>query len=307
MRNVRPLGASDQNRRAGNGRKRLSGRVSSLSALAPEVIEVGIELEQEAGYLPGQYFQVQFRGFPARPFCATVPLDRFGQHDCIHLHVRRIRDGRVSSALMQGISVGHHVTLKGPLGSAYLRPRMSGRLVLISGSTGFAPIWAIADAAMREDYERELVLVVSARSIESLYMIPALWRLAGCPNATIIPVTDASQSVSSIIRTGVATDFVPELRRDDTIYAAGPPAMIRAVESMAEMAGVTCYTEAFAPTLSGGSLVSRAIGWLARNKTFSRPILNRQRSNTALEPRSIRPPVRPMRSRPAEMPADAPG
>ncbi len=306
MRNVRPVGLHDQKRAAQKRATLLSGRVAHLAGLAPDVIEVCVALDQEADYRPGQYYEVQFRGFPARYFCATVPLDRFGQHDSIHFHIRRIQGGRVSSALMQGISAGHRVTMKGAFGSAYLRAGMAGRLVLFAGSTGFAPIWAIADAAMREDYERELVLVVSARAIESLYMIPALWRLAGCPNVTIIPVTDAPQSVSSIIRTGVGTDFIPELRQEDIVYAAGTPALVGAVETMAEAAGVLCYAEAFtaSPQTEHG-LVSRAISWLSRGITAEAPV--HRRANAAREASPASRPVRPRRLHAKDMPADAHG
>src|SRR5262245_50528322 len=135
----------------------MSGRVIGLVPLAPDVVEVAIALQRPTTHLPGQYFQVQFRGFPARCYSPTVPLDRFGDRRSIHLHVRRLPDGRVSADLGGRIGKGHRVKLKGPFGAAYLRPGLPNRLVLVAGGTGFAPIWAIADAAMREHYERELV------------------------------------------------------------------------------------------------------------------------------------------------------
>jgi NAD(P)H-flavin reductase/ferredoxin len=240
-----------------------SGRVTALVPVAPDVVEVSIAPERPPEHLPGQYFQVQFGGLPARCYSPTVPLDRFGDGRSIHLHVRRLPSGRVSSALGVKIRKGHRVKLKGPFGSAYLRPGLTNRLVMVAGGTGFAPIWSIADAAMRADYERELVLVVSARSIESLYMIPALWRLASCPNVTIVPVTDVPQSVSPVIQTGLPTDYVPELRSDDIVYTAGAPPLVEAVKAMAEASGAVCYADPFEPsTESEDSMLSRAMNWL---------------------------------------------
>jgi NAD(P)H-flavin reductase/ferredoxin len=268
----------------------MSGRVTGLEPVAPDVIDVAIALQRPTAHLPGQYFQVQFRGFPARCFSPTIPLDRFGDRRSIHLHVRRLPGGRVSADLGRRIGKGHRVKLKGPFGSAYLRPRLTGRLVLVASGTGFAPIWSIADAAMRERYDRELVLVAGARSIESLYMLPALWRLATCPNVTIVPVTGVPQHVSPVIQTGRPTDYLPELRTDDIVYAAGAPPMVAAVKAMAEASGALCHADPFVPSTEGkDGLISRAMGWLtgeapvaigARGTAATRSIVLRRQSRT---------------------------
>ncbi len=230
----------------------LDGRVEALVPVAPDVIEVVIALDRRTRYRPGQYYRVRFHGFPSRCYSPTVPLDRFGDDDTIHLHVRRIAGGEVSSAFGSGIERGHRLRLEGPFGAACFRPRMTGRIVLVAGGTGFAPIWSIADAAMREDHERTLVLVAGARSIESLYMIPALTRLADCRRATIVPVTETPQRVSPIIRSGTPLDHLPELGRGDVVYAAGPPQLVEGVKMIARAQGVPCHADPFLPSASLG-------------------------------------------------------
>jgi NAD(P)H-flavin reductase/ferredoxin len=241
-----------------------SGRVTSLEFVAPDVIEVCIALQRPLEYLPGQYLDVQFQGFSPRCYSPTVPLDRFGDGRSIHLHVRRVAGGRVSSALGTKILVGHRVRLKGPFGSAYLRPGLKDHpLVLVAGGTGFAPIWSIADAAVRENPRRQIVLLVGARTIESLYMIPALWRLARCPNVTIIPVTDARQTASPIIKIGSPLDYLPTLYADDIVYAAGPPPLVEAITDLAEVSGATWYADAFVPNAERpAGLLTRAVNWI---------------------------------------------
>jgi 3-phenylpropionate/trans-cinnamate dioxygenase ferredoxin reductase subunit len=163
----------------------VNGQVFDLIPLASDVVEVSIALPQASEYLPGQYYKVEFRGFPARCYSPAAPMGGRVNDRMIRLHVRRLPDGRVSSALGRSIRKRHRVKLTGPFGSAYFRP--SGppsrphRLVLVAGGTGFAPLWSIAYAAMNEWAERELVLVVGARRLESLYMIPALSARAGRP------------------------------------------------------------------------------------------------------------------------------
>ena len=287
-----------------------SGWITALSPVAPDVVEVSIALDEPTEHLPGQYFQVKFRGFPARCYSPTVPLDRFGDQLTIHLHVLRVQDGRVSSALGHKIREGHRVKLEGPFGSAYLRPNQGNRLVLVAGGTGFAPIWSIADAAKRENFQREIVLVAGARSIELLYMIPALTRLATCPNVTIVPVTHARQTASPVIQTGLPTDYVPELRPDDIVYAAGTPRLVDAIKEMAAVSGAMCHAVPFVPNSEGlESVLSQATNWFigeTQAPSLSTPAAMPQRSRTDFgdegpQTRWLRPPpaaaAMPQRSR----------
>jgi NAD(P)H-flavin reductase/ferredoxin len=262
----------------------LTGRVARLVPLASDIVEVSIELPQPAHYFPGQYYKVQFRGFPSRCYSPTVPLDRPHDPRVIRLHVRRVPLGRVSSALGRRIDVGHRVKLFGPLGSAYLRSYRSRRLVLVASGTGFAPLWAIADAAMKEDPGRELVFVAGARKIDALYMIPALCRLATCRNASIIPVVSEPQTVSRVVRIGHPTDHLPALSPRDVVYAAGAPAMVERMTRIAKAAGATCHADPFESESKADDergLLSRVANWLAgdgqRLPTAKAPRL--QRSN----------------------------
>jgi NAD(P)H-flavin reductase len=242
-----------------------SGRVSEVAYLAPTVCEVAIELARPRAFLPGQHCWVQFRGFPTRCYSPTVPFQGRGSDGVLRLQVRRVPNGRVSSALGTRISEGHRVKLTGPMGGAYLRPHHS-RLVLIASGTGFAPIWAIAEAAMRARPDQELVLVVGARTLGSFYMIPALCRLAAYHNVSIIPVVSEPQNVSDTFRHGRPADHVPPLSARDAVYAAGAPTMVAAVVRMAKIARAKCYADPFDPQWSRArqeGLWSRAAGWLS--------------------------------------------
>ena len=95
----------------------LPGRVAKLVRLAPDVIGVDVELPKPLHYLPGQYCKLQFRGFPARSYSPTYPLEGRPDPHLLHFHIRRLSDGTVSSALGREIRVGHRVKLTGPLGT----------------------------------------------------------------------------------------------------------------------------------------------------------------------------------------------
>ncbi len=241
------------------------GHVARLFRPAPDVMEVSIAMLRRADYLPGQYYKVQFRGFPVRCYSPTFPLE--GPHDetVLHLHVGRVPNGRVSSALGREIRVGHRVKLTGPLGTAFLRRGHSGRLVLVAGGTGFAPMWSVAIAAIAERRNREIVFVVGARTLKSLYMIRALCRLAHFPSVTIVPVVTEPQTISDAIRAGTPIDHMPALSSSDVVYTAGAPAMVERVARMASAVGARCYTDPFTPQNDESeqrSLLARATDWL---------------------------------------------
>jgi NAD(P)H-flavin reductase/ferredoxin len=246
----------------------VSGHVSDIVAIAPDVLEVCVKPTEAVDYIPGQYLSVQFRGFPARCYSPTAPLEWPCDPDAIRFNIRQFPDGRVSSELGRKIVKGHKVTLTGPFGSAYFRPRNESRMVLVSSGTGFAPIWSIAEAAIKEWPERELVLIAGARTLESLYMIPALCRLAPFPRVTIIPVVSAQHDATRAVRSGRPPDYLPALTPDDIVYAGGAPAMVEAVTRIANAAGARCYVDPFeiaSNSESGTNLLTRAAQWFMPN------------------------------------------
>jgi 3-phenylpropionate/trans-cinnamate dioxygenase ferredoxin reductase subunit len=242
------------------------GHVVALVRLAPTVIEVRIAVPRPVPFRPGQHCKVQFRGFPARCYSPTFPLE--GMHDAtiLRFHVSQVPNGLVSAALGGRIRVGHRVKLTVPLGTAFLRPAHPGRLVLVASGTGFAPLWSIALAAIIERRDRDLVLVVGARNLRSLYMVRALCKLAPFRNVTIIPVVSEAQTFSSAVRIGRPTDYLPALSSSDAVYTAGAPAMVQAVARMARAAGARCYMDPFAAQTGRAErrgLLHRATAWFA--------------------------------------------
>src|SRR5439155_10206870 len=68
----------------------LPGQVARIARLAPDVIGVDVELSKPLHFLPGQYCKLQFRGFPARSYSPTYPLEGPAHDRVLHFHVRRL-------------------------------------------------------------------------------------------------------------------------------------------------------------------------------------------------------------------------
>ena len=110
----------------------VSSEIANLVRLAPDVFGVDLKLQKRLRYLPGQYCKVQFRGYPARCFSPTYPLQGAPRDRLFHFHLRVVQGGRVTSALGRDIRVGHRVKLLGPLRQRVLpaeapRPRRDRR------------------------------------------------------------------------------------------------------------------------------------------------------------------------------------
>ncbi len=249
----------------------VEGVLSSLLPLSPEVMEVGIRTDRALPYHAGQYAQVRFSGYPSRPFSITHPLhgnpnSRSVYSRSVWFHVRRMKDGRVTSSLGKRIKPGHRVKLTGPYGSAHFRPNLDSPLILVATNTGFAPIWSIAVAALREHPERSMMIIAGGRTIESLYMGPALVRLANFPNVLVVPVCSTPQTLTDAVQLGRPTDYLPPLLPTDVLYACGAPGMVDSIKSIAARIGAVCYADPFLPTTDDTveeSVLNRAMGWLA--------------------------------------------
>jgi NAD(P)H-flavin reductase/ferredoxin len=257
-----------------SGVRTVEGVLASLRALSAEVAEVGIRTRRALPYHAGQYAQVRFSGYPSRPFSITHPLSGNPNSRWVWFHVRRMRDGRVTSALGRRIRLGHRVKLTGPYGSAHFRPNLDSRLILVATNTGFAPIWSIAVAALRENSQRAMMIIAGGRTIESLYMGPALARLTRFPNVRVVPVCSTPQTLTNAVKLGRPTDYLPRLLPTDVLYACGAPGMVDSIKSIAGKAGAACHADPFLPTTDDTveeGVLTRAMGWLGLDHPRTRP------------------------------------
>ncbi len=238
-------------------------RLSGLVDLTPDVVELAITPDTPFSYLPGQYCRFTFNGFPARCFSPTAALDGTASDGNFRLQIKRVRQGRISTNLGETIKTGHRLTIEGPFGHGFLRPGLDKRLVLVAGGTGFAPIWSVADAALRENPLRSLLIIVGVRKLSSFYMGQALDLASQLPNVEIIAMAEERQTAFHSVCFGVPQDHVPELSPDDVVYSAGSPVMVDKVGDMASAAGATFYSDPFESALSAeGDWLTRAITWL---------------------------------------------
>lgn len=223
----------------------IRGEVASVKRRGHDVHEVGLTLSQPLHMLAGQYCRFRFKGFPARSFSPTWPATGERRTHDLTLHVKQVRDGLVSNALGDTISSGHRVDVEGPFGAAFYRSESAGRIILVAGGTGFAPILAIARAALADDPLRDIVVIVGARTVKQLYMAQALVALKRYPGIRLTVTANEVPDHISVVQHGGPADHLPTLLATDTIYAAGAPAMIARIAEAADMVGAPFHSDPF--------------------------------------------------------------
>lgn len=238
---------------------RRQAKVARLRDLSDEVVEVVLSVDRAFEALPGQYIGLTFSGFPRRDYSLAPGLDApLGQNE-LAFHIRRYPQGKISSALGTTIGPGHGAQIRGPFGSAFYRAG-AGRLVLVAGGTGFAPIAAIAEAAVAAGRAAETVIVVGARDTGALYMVPALERLE---KAGVELIVTLRADVEGRRRDGRATDAIPQLGPRDIVYCAGASGLVEAVRRKARDGLARFHADAFTPAAEQPpSMVDRVMGFL---------------------------------------------
>jgi 3-phenylpropionate/trans-cinnamate dioxygenase ferredoxin reductase subunit len=231
-----------------------AGVITEIASLAPDVVEVVVALNEPFDLRAGQYLNVKFSGFPGRDLSPTVRADGTCEPHELVFHIRRYPGGLVSTQIGATISVGHRVHVRGPFGQAFLREG-DGPIVLVSGGTGWAPIWSVAAAARRTQRHRELFVVAGARDPASLYMRQSLEWLSENGVRNVIATTEIG--ATQPIRAGLPTHYLPLLGLEDTVYVAGPPGLVDATKSKARTGRARCYADPFLPSAQKLSVIDR--------------------------------------------------
>jgi NAD(P)H-flavin reductase/ferredoxin len=255
--------------------QKAAGAVTEINPLSHDVVEVVVSMQSLLDYRPGQYVRLKFGGFPAREYSPTFRMDGTSRDDQMVFHVRCLPDGRVSSEIGRAIRPGHRVHLQGPFGQAYLR-QSAGPLVLVSGGTGWAPIWSLARAARQHQRDRKMIVIAGAPDPQGLYMRPALDWLLDDGVEDVISTSEINAQWPNV--RGRPTDYLPLVGLEDTVYVAGPVGLVDAVKRKARHAAARCYADPFLPSSQAASVTDRMMS-LFRGSSKPRPGVAEVRGN----------------------------
>jgi CDP-4-dehydro-6-deoxyglucose reductase len=209
--------------------KKLPCRVHKLERVADDVMIAHLKLpaNERLQFLAGQYIEFILKDGTRRSFSMANP-----PHDdeFLQLHVRHVPGGTFTDHVFGAMKERDILRFEGPLGSFFLQ-ESAKPIVFVASGTGFAPIKAIVEDALKKGVDRPMTLYWGARRPKDLYLndLPLRWA-AEHAHFKYVPVIsdalpeDAWQGRTGFVHRAVMADF------DDLsghqVYACGVPIMV---------------------------------------------------------------------------------
>lgn len=119
-------------------------------------------------WLAGQFMEISFAGFPARPYSiASIP-----DEDVLEFHIRNNHRGGASEFAVTALKIGDILTLRGPFGSASLRDTdfHAPRVIMLAGGMGISPLRAIIRDALSRSPTMPITLYWGVQTEHDLYI-----------------------------------------------------------------------------------------------------------------------------------------
>ena len=194
-----------------------------------------LRLEQPTNHRAGQHYVVRLTapdGYTAsRSYSVASPPDGGTELD---LTVERLDDGEVSTFLHDVLEIGDELEVRGPIGGYFVWDGTTPAL-LLGGGSGIVPLMAMLRLARTTGHGPLAHLVVSVRTPDDLYYAD---ELTGRDDATVIYTRATPPAWPRPAGRLHATDVVPHLRDDQTVYVCGSAPFTGAVGDLLVDLGV---------------------------------------------------------------------
>lgn len=216
----------------------VSATVAALDPLNGEIMHVALECHDPLEYRAGQFINLFRTPALGRSYSlASVPQ----QDEHLHLHVRRLPQGKVSGWIHEELRTGQTVELRGPSGDCFYVPgRPEQEIVMIGTGSGLAPLYGILRDALHRGHSGPIRLFHGSRSRAGLYLTGELRDLARkYPNFDYVPCVSGETPAPGLaggraheMAFKEVTDF-----KDKRLFLCGHPEMVSAAKTRAFLAG----------------------------------------------------------------------
>jgi len=200
--------------------------ILSVETESPTVKIFTFKDKQCARAKPGQFLMLWI------PSIDEIPLSILDakENGIVSVAVRNVGE---ATGAFDNKSVGELVGIRGPFGNCFTLK--GGRILMVSGGTGTAPILFLAERLAPKI--AKLVFVLGAKTKgELLFMNKSKRTLGGEKTQLIATTEDGSYGIKGLVTKPLERLF--ERERFDMIYTCGPEKMMRKVFDLAEKYGV---------------------------------------------------------------------
>lgn len=219
-----------------------TGTVTGHRRIGWDIAVVTVRTDQPVPYRAGQYLSVET---PQRPrlwrYLSPATAPRPDGH--LEFHVRAVRGGWVSQAVVAHTRVGDTWRIGPPMGRMQVPPNTERQLLMIAGGTGWAPMRALIDELARRPRQPATHVFVGGRTWDDLYDVGELRELSyRYPWLDVVPVVERDGEPppgAEGAERGTLADVVTRYGAwaDHDVLVCGSPSMIRSTVSRMLVAG----------------------------------------------------------------------
>jgi CDP-4-dehydro-6-deoxyglucose reductase len=205
--------------------KMLPCRVESMHKVADDVMVIFLKLpaNERLQFLAGQYIDILQKDDKPRSFSlANAPHD----DGLLELHIRNIAGGTFTHHVFNVMKARDILRIKGPLGTFFLREDSDKPIIFVASGTGFAPVKAIIEHAIKIGFKREMHFYWGVRKAADLYMLDKIkgWETEHNIKFTPVVSDETWSGRSGFVHQAVLEDF-KDLSQYD-VYACGAPVVV---------------------------------------------------------------------------------
>jgi NAD(P)H-flavin reductase/ferredoxin len=232
----------------------IDASVVAVEPVADNVVRLVLGTDADApAFLPGQYVNISVPGaVTGRSYSFANPAAEPGQ---MEFFIRLLEEGAMSNYLRGTASVGDGVQLQGPLGQFFLRTPRAGRVIMIAGGTGLAPMLSMLSALQNsEGKPPQVTLLYGANHPGELFGKERISSLGDWVDLQTVVVDGGGDWNGPV---GFVTDLLVDGVLDEPAltdaYLCGPPPMIDAARTALTALGVPpnrIFAEKFLPSAS---------------------------------------------------------
>jgi ferredoxin-NADP reductase/ferredoxin/truncated hemoglobin YjbI len=213
--------------------------VVAKEPLAGDIVRIQLEPSLEVNYRAGQFINLRRADGVIRSYSlASVP----GEDPYLELHVKRMKNGAMSSWLIDELQVNGEIDIQGPNGDCVYAPQnRQQNLLLVGTGTGLAPLAGIVRTALASRHEGEIHLYHGSSTRDGLYLVDELSELARkTPNFHYVPCVSSDKAAPGQFRQGRADAVAFEQHASLAglrVHLAGNPDMVEGATGRAARAG----------------------------------------------------------------------
>ncbi|VAW94362.1 hypothetical protein MNBD_GAMMA21-775 [hydrothermal vent metagenome] len=212
--------------------------VTNKKYLADDILQLFLEPVEKLQYYSGQFINLKSEYGIVRSYSLANTAEN---SDILELHIKRMRNGKMSNWIFDDLQVGDEIEYQGATGNCfYIEHNLEQPMLLIGTGTGLAPLLSIIRYAISRGHRGEIVLYHGTRHPPGLYQNDLLIELASTvENFTYHACLSGKNEFTGALH-GRASDLALLKHKELTgwkVFLCGEPEMIKDAQQRSYLAG----------------------------------------------------------------------